>query len=372
MMNHEDSPTPVATNNVVNPLDEVSRFSPTIDQWAPNDFSIGEAGQPSVEVGLGDLLPPLDSQNKESEDGFEDGLDIMFSLSCGVAVVVGTACIFLAFSGHTKSYNQSPNNSTTVTQFEDQINHNTYRLHYGLMLVGFLSVVQGAAAFVGWFISSEQLLFRCQHLYTAVIVVASFLLFLSWLQNTSMSTSAEERLSKLWEISLQQDPTGLCQVQKYFSCSGFRQPCVTSPQPFSALRSPTAHLKRAPLFFSRNSVSSSSFRLNASNNGGTTFSGSSFLGGDATTLSCPTDCLLPENRKGVATHVLGYSLTPQDYLEKNPFETSCFERFDSFCGVTRTITMIACLTIIIHALYARFLYPKILLRNPSQLMSTIH
>lgn len=218
------------------------------------------------------------------------------------------------------------------------------RMHYGLFIVGFLSIIVGVSSWISWWAQKEYLFIYCQILYGLLLLVSAILLLLSWIEASELTGSSVDAIEGVWNNTLAfSDIENLCIVERYFVCSGFRSSCPISDQ-----EKPTLRLSAAsPILAYPTSPSPSLFSPEPSDS-------------NLCESSCLWNTTLHNHPAGLERSVLGFFLTPEKVVDdSNPFSTSCLERFNSFAGISRTITIIACLSIMVYGCYGLYLFHRV-------------
>lgn len=216
----------------------------------------------------------------------------------------------------------------------------TLRMHYGLVVLGVLSVVQGGLTWMAWYCRIDSLFGYCRILYCALLFSSCFILLLSWLQGQELSTSLVNAIESAWNTAFIDSPEkNVCAVEQYFLCSGFRTSCLVSENESSMV-----HYIASTLGTASPSYPTTEFSFaNAS---------------DACQVSCDWNSTVNSGSPGWERRMLGYFITPEQSNGDGPFSTPCLERFQSFAGVTRTITIAACLSLLIHGCCNFFLFSR--------------
>lgn len=217
----------------------------------------------------------------------------------------------------------------------------TLRMHYGLVVIGVLSVVLGVLTWMAWYRRIESLFGYSRILYCALLVSASFLLLLSWLQGQELSTASVNAIESTWNTALTVSPEkDLCAVEQYFLCSGFRTSCLVSKNESSTVNMVSSLTTASSPYLS------TEFSIdNAS---------------DACHVSCDWSSAASSGNVGWEKRMLGYFITPEQSNGDGPFSTPCLERFQSFAGVTRMITIAACLSILVYGCCNFFFFSRML------------
>lgn len=215
----------------------------------------------------------------------------------------------------------------------------TSRLHYGLVVVGVLSVLLGVIVWISWWRRLEYMFFFCALLYGLVLLASCILLYLSWIENSELSVSSVEVIERVWNETLNSNVENLCFVEQYFLCSGFRSSCsILDEEPSTKSFSSKSSIPSQ--IFSR--LSDSPPDSNALCNGSCLAANSSYY-----------------STGKLEKRMLGFFLTPEAEESGGPFSTPCLERFHSFVGMTRTITILACLSTITCVSYGLYLFTAV-------------
>lgn len=312
---------PASTASFIPVEDEVDLGLSTPPPPNPSEWNIeNTGGVPATVVSL----------SSELSDGYTDGLTFMFRTSCVAAMLVGLLSICVGYSGH---YHNGGETVDTATQsFEATLLSNTFGVHRALILVGLCSIAQGGFSLFAHVTASYKLFFSARYFYVAVFSFTFSVLILAVVLQSVASETFVSDLDRLWNRTLQANESSICQVENSFVCSGFRSNCISSntiePDSLMVLKESQVQTFHKVLLDDQ----------------------------------CPSSCVHQEVT-GKTISLAGYFLTPSGYMDSNPYETPCLQRFASFLGITRTITISINMFILISLTHSFLLYQKI--RNES-------